>query len=99
MRIFARKTVSRYSIVLVTLLVMWGSVGLSRAAASVCGNGAIEAGEACDDGNLIGGDGCSSACTVEQQCYDAGNTFSFFTWSDAYTGGSESGIQRVFGDA
>ena len=30
-----------------------------------CGNGTIEGGEACDDGNTSGGDGCSSVCAVE----------------------------------
>jgi len=29
-----------------------------------CGNGALEAGEACDDGNVADGDCCSSACEV-----------------------------------
>ncbi len=33
-------------------------------AAPVCGNGLLE-GAACDDGNIIDGDGCSSTCTVE----------------------------------
>ena len=32
---------------------------------SVCGNGMIDAGEECDDGNSADGDGCSSTCTVE----------------------------------
>ncbi|HZO13000.1 MAG TPA: lamin tail domain-containing protein [Polyangiaceae bacterium] len=32
----------------------------------VCGNGSVESGEACDDGNTAPGDGCSAACTVEQ---------------------------------
>ncbi len=31
----------------------------------VCGNGVKEAAEACDDGALVNGDGCSSTCTVE----------------------------------
>jgi cysteine-rich repeat protein len=31
----------------------------------ICGNGEIEAGEACDDGNTINGDGCSFTCRVE----------------------------------
>lgn len=31
----------------------------------VCGNGAKEAGETCDDGNIAAGDGCSAACKVE----------------------------------
>ncbi len=30
--------------------------------AAVCGNGGIEPGEACDDGNLNDADGCTSAC-------------------------------------
>lgn len=30
-----------------------------------CGNNLREAGEACDDGNLLGGDGCSATCSVE----------------------------------
>ena len=31
-----------------------------------CGNGILEAGEECDDGNLINGDGCSSLCFTEE---------------------------------
>lgn len=30
-----------------------------------CGNGTVEAGEECDDGNTAGGDGCSAACAEE----------------------------------
>jgi len=30
-----------------------------------CGNGLVEAGEACDDGNTTSGDGCSSTCQDE----------------------------------
>lgn len=30
-----------------------------------CGDGAVASTEACDDGNRVGGDGCSSACTIE----------------------------------
>jgi cysteine-rich repeat protein len=33
--------------------------------AGVCGNGAVEAGESCDDANASNGDGCSSTCAVE----------------------------------
>ena len=32
---------------------------------ALCGDGAIGAIEACDDGNSLGGDGCSTVCTVE----------------------------------
>jgi len=30
-----------------------------------CGNGLLEAGEACDDGNNMNGDGCTAACEIE----------------------------------
>ena len=30
-----------------------------------CGNGVLEAGEACDDGNTVPGDGCSASCQLE----------------------------------
>jgi cysteine-rich repeat protein len=32
-----------------------------------CGNGMVEGEEACDDGNLASGDGCSESCSVEEQ--------------------------------
>ena len=40
--------------------------------ASVCGNGSVEVGEACDDKNTIAGDGCGATCTIEAgySCYD-----------------------------
>ena len=31
----------------------------------VCGDGAIEPPETCDDGDALGGDGCAASCTVE----------------------------------
>jgi len=33
---------------------------------TTCGNGNVEPGEPCDDGNEAAGDGCSSDCTVEE---------------------------------
>lgn len=33
----------------------------------VCGNGVLESGEQCDDGNLTDGDGCSSICAIVTQ--------------------------------
>lgn len=30
---------------------------------TACGNGVVDAGEGCDDGNAVDGDGCSKACT------------------------------------
>ena len=38
-------------------------VGLDRA--TVCGDGIVEKGEQCDDGNTTSGDGCSSTCKDE----------------------------------
>ncbi len=32
---------------------------------AVCGDGVMEGDEACDDGNVDGGDGCSASCTIE----------------------------------
>lgn len=40
-------------------------VSLITVASSVCGNGAVESGEQCDDGNTANGDCCSSACQYE----------------------------------
>ncbi|HVV86554.1 MAG TPA: DUF4215 domain-containing protein [Kofleriaceae bacterium] len=37
-------------------------------AASVCGNGFVEAGEQCDDGNILPLDGCSATCQLELNC-------------------------------
>ena len=39
----------------------------------MCGNGVLEGTEACDDGNVNPGDGCSDACVVESGFYCFGN--------------------------
>ncbi|MCF7812026.1 DUF4215 domain-containing protein [Candidatus Gracilibacteria bacterium] len=39
--------------------------GSSCAEDAVCGNGTVDSGEECDDGNVVSGDGCSSVCQVE----------------------------------
>ena len=36
----------------------------------VCGDGFLDPGEECDDGNNISGDGCSAGCMVETACGD-----------------------------
>ncbi|MFH2007580.1 MAG: kelch repeat-containing protein [bacterium] len=38
--------------------------------APVCGNGVVEPGEDCDDGNLRSHDGCSSCCTAEAPTWE-----------------------------
>ncbi len=39
-----------------------GSGGSGGGASPRCGDGVVDAGEACDDGNLVEGDGCSTEC-------------------------------------
>jgi cysteine-rich repeat protein len=43
-----------------------------RAGASLCGNGVIDPGEECDDGNRVSGDGCSFECLREDGGTDSG---------------------------
>ncbi|MFH2011063.1 MAG: DUF4215 domain-containing protein [bacterium] len=38
-----------------------------------CGNGILEAGEECDDGNFTLGDGCDGRCLLEENAYDCGD--------------------------
>jgi cysteine-rich repeat protein len=40
---------------------------------SACGNGVVQVGEECDDGNTTSGDGCSSTCMFETEAF-CGNT-------------------------
>ena len=44
--------------------------GLPGCADPVCGNGVLEAGEECDDGNNLDGDGCDAFCFIEQDDED-----------------------------
>jgi cysteine-rich repeat protein len=37
---------------------------------SLCGNGALDSGEACDDDNTVSCDGCSASCQLEGSCGD-----------------------------
>jgi fibro-slime domain-containing protein len=59
----------------------------------VCGNGVIEMGETCDDGNPVPGDGCSGVCRIEPnfECPTAGAPcFSLIICGDGKVmGGSE----------
>lgn len=38
-----------------------------------CGDGVVDPGEGCDDGNDVSGDGCSASCTVESSVAACGN--------------------------
>ena len=46
------------------LLQACGDQVVVRETEASCGNGEIEAGEACDDGNAVNTDGCTDACAV-----------------------------------
>lgn len=37
----------------------------------LCGNGALDGDEECDDGNVSAGDGCAADCTLEPACGDS----------------------------
>jgi cysteine-rich repeat protein len=41
------------------------STSASSSEPNTCGDGHLDAGEECDDGNRVDGDGCSSKCTIE----------------------------------
>lgn len=43
-----------------------GVVAVFSGAPAVCGNGHLETGEECDDGNLVDGDGCSPTCRNQE---------------------------------
>jgi cysteine-rich repeat protein len=44
---------------------------------TICGNGIIEDGELCDDGNILSGDGCNSSCSLIDSLDFVGNTRTF----------------------
>ncbi len=37
---------------------------------NLCGNGIVDPGEVCDDGNIMNGDGCASDCKSQEKCGD-----------------------------
>lgn len=45
-----------------------GSGGSGGTAAATCGDGRLDEGEQCDDGNTRPADGCSATCTLEGTC-------------------------------
>ncbi len=62
-------------------------------AASLCGNGVLDGVEACDDGNVVGGDGCDPLCALEP--VDPGTTDdggSDGTGDDASSSGDDGGL-------
>jgi cysteine-rich repeat protein len=53
------------SLLLAAAMVAVPSVVANAGVAPLCGNGTIDGGETCDDGNLASGDCCSPTCTTE----------------------------------
>lgn len=49
-----------------------GFADTCSATLALCGNGILDLGEACDDGNLNANDGCSAQCKIERlyECRD-----------------------------
>jgi cysteine-rich repeat protein len=43
----------------------YSCVGQPSQCSTICGDGLVRGSEACDDGNQVNGDGCSSSCTIE----------------------------------
>ncbi len=62
----------------------------SQLAFAICGDGNREVAEACDDGNLVSGDGCSSTCQIEDQFVCESSNFSLQT-AEALPGGTQPG--------
>lgn len=48
-----------------------GACGDQVCLIAICGDRYIEPGEACDDGNLVNGDGCNASCTSTEACGNA----------------------------
>ncbi len=46
------------------------SAGRCEGVSLTCGNGVVECGETCDDGNTVSGDECSPTCQFEEICTD-----------------------------
>ncbi|UCE71453.1 MAG: hypothetical protein JSU99_09210, partial [Nitrospiraceae bacterium] len=55
----------------------------------VCGNGSLDPGEECDDGNTFDGDGCSANCTLEPECADVSGAWTLFVSNITSTCGPE----------
>jgi cysteine-rich repeat protein len=50
----------------------WGDPDFGELPPASCGNGTVEPGEECDDGNRMNGDGCDWACRLGDGEFDAG---------------------------
>lgn len=53
----------------------------------LCGNGVVETGEVCDDGNSVSGDGCTETCVLEPGACCLGTACSIMIEPDCLTSG------------
>jgi len=53
------------------------ALALASNALATCGDGTLEPGEQCDDGNTVGGDCCSASCQFESAGSPCGERFDF----------------------
>jgi cysteine-rich repeat protein len=59
---------------------------------ATCGDGTRSRGEACDDGNVIGGDGCSATCVVESGFVCFGDNTTVVSASRCWRGAYEHAL-------
>ena len=71
MRSFLLVTVAALAIPACTQDIGGGSTGDDGSNSPTCGNGVVDTGETCDDGNTASGDGCSSTCQTETSAVPA----------------------------
>ena len=59
--------VHKSALMILLVVLIGGWLPSATAMVDTCGNGRVvrDAGESCDDGNAMSGDGCSDACTIE----------------------------------
>jgi cysteine-rich repeat protein len=74
-----------------TILLLARLAAAADAPKAVCGNGKIEAGETCDDGNTKDGDSCPSNCRIEQ-CIETSATRRFTVFLE---GQPETDVQGI----
>jgi len=81
----------RLTFPVLALLLVTRAAPAAEPAKAVCGNGKIEPGETCDDGNTKDGDSCPSNCRIER-CTETSSTRRFSVFLE---GQPETDVQGV----
>jgi cysteine-rich repeat protein len=84
-------TIARRILPLLALLLVVRAASAAEPSKAVCGNGKIEPGETCDDGNTKDGDSCPSNCRIER-CTETSSTRRFGVFLE---GQPETDVQGV----